>query len=386
MKRRTVFTGCAALAWAAAAFGQTTIDRLQTERLGSGGFCYQVWRAGDNRASEFSFPVTFLYPLGPKAGLYAATSPIVSGSLKAVADYGLSGMSDMKLGGHWLMGRDRVLLTFGVNLPSGKSGLNTEEYAVASVLAMPAFNFRWPTLGQGLDVQIGAAGASEWNGWILGGGVCGLMKGGYKPFRDVDESYDPGGEVSVSAGVEKEATMLGKEMRLTGDAMLSLYGDDTWGGEKVFRPGRRLLLQIRSDFRAGPYDVRLCVRDRVKGKNKSGAGETYDLESQNRNGNQFEITGIAGRTVSPSFAWRAIASIRRFSDNDDGTGGASLVGIGGGIRAPVARQAILDLEARWEKGTLHAGDEHVGATGLSIGATAEIMLTGRGPGPGEASR
>jgi hypothetical protein len=386
MKRKAGVAGAAALVWAAAAFGQATIDRLQTERLAAGGFSYQAWRAGDNRASEISFPVTFLYPLGPKAGLYAATSPIVSGSLEAVADYGLSGMSDMKLGGHWLTWRDRILLTFGVNIPSGKSGLNTEEYAVASVLAMPAFNFRYPTLGQGADVQIGAAGAAEWNGWIFGGGVCGLMKGGYEPFKDVDESYDPGGEVSISAGAEKEATVLGKEMRLTGDAMLSLYGDDTWGGEKVFRPGRRLLLQIRSDFRAGPYDVRLCVRDRVKGKNKSGSGESYDLEGKNRNVNQFEITGVAGRTVGPSFAWRAVASIRRFSDNDDGTGGASLAGIGGGIRTPVSRRAVLDLEARWEKGTLHAGDKHVGATGLSIGGTAEITLTGRGRRPEESSR
>ncbi|MBN2201863.1 hypothetical protein JW777_07925 [bacterium] len=386
MKRFSGVIVSVVLVWASAAPGQTTINRLQTERLAAGTFSWQVWRAGDDRVSEFSLPVTFLYPLGPKAGFYAATSPIVSGSLDAVAEYSLSGLSDMKLGGHWLTGRDRILLTFGLNLPSGKSGLKAEEYAVASILAMPAFNFRYPTLGQGPDVQIGISGATEWNGWIVGGGVCGLRKGLYRPFRDVDESYDPGDEVSVSAGAEKEVTLLEKEMRLTGDAMLSVYGDDTWGGEKVFRPGRRLLLQIRSDFRAGPYDVRLCVRDRMRGKNKSGSGESYDLERKNRNVNQFEITGLAGRTVSPSFAWRAVASVRRFSDNDDGTGGAGLFGIGGGIRAPVARRAVLDLEARWEKGSLHAGDGNVGATGLSIGGTVEITLTGPGRRPEESSR
>ena len=124
----------------------------------------------------------------------------------------------MKWGGHYFFS-DRYLITFGMNLPTGKSALESEEYSVASVLALPAFNFRVPSLGQGLDIHLGLSTARELGDFIFGAGMSYLMKGGFKAFKEYDEDYNPGDELTITAGIDRE---LGSEARLTGDLQYTL--------------------------------------------------------------------------------------------------------------------------------------------------------------------
>jgi hypothetical protein len=354
--------------------GQTAVQRLQSDRIGVAGFCYERWTAEKDKVSEWSVPVTVFLPVGGKAGLYAVTAPAVGSALEAGAEYALTGMADLKCGGHVLLLNDRALLTLGVNLPTGKASLKTGEYSVASVLAMPAFQFRFPTLGQGLDLQVGLSGAAEVAGAVIGFGASFLKKGGYQPFEGVDATYDPGDEISVSAGAEKEAVLFAKNVKLTADAMYSLYFDDTWGGRKVFRSGNRLLLQARAELRIEPFDVTLLVRDRIKARNGAGSGDVIELEGKNRNGSQFEALGIASRAPNPTFAWRGLVALRRFSVNDYGTGGASLFGFGAGMRKQLSHRMTLDAEGRYYTGSIKAGRKDVSAAGISLTAGVEIRL------------
>jgi hypothetical protein len=354
--------------------GQTRVDRVLSERRASAGFSFQSWSAGDDRVTEWCFPVSFMLPLGTGAGLYALTFPAVSADLRSGGSRRLSGGSDLKLGGHALLFSDRVLLTAGVNVPSGKHALRSGEYAVASVLAQPAFTFRVPTLGQGLDFQAGLSGAFEWRGLFVGCGTAYLKKGGFKPFLDADGTYDPGDEWSLTAGAEKPASVLGRDVRFTADALFSTYRDDRWGGVRVFRSGNRLLLQVRSLFRVEPFDVTFSVRDRIRSKNRVGSGPSLDPERRNMNGNQFEIAGSAVRAVRPGFSWRGLASFRNFSTNGYGAGGASLLGLGAGLRLDVASGRTLDLEGRYDAGSLRDGGGSVAASGLSLSGGLEIAL------------
>jgi hypothetical protein len=356
------------------ASGQARAGRLAPERLASAGFSVQSWSAGGDRITEWSFPVSFILPLGRGAGLYALTSPAVSAKLRSGESFGLSGASDLKLGGHALLFSERALLTLGVNVPSGKRSLRAGETAVASVLAQPALAFRVPTLGQGLDLQVGLSGAAEWKGLLIGCGAGWLKKGGYRPFADADGTYRPGDEWSLTVGAEKEAVLGGKDVRFTADALLSTYRDDRWGGVRVFRSGDRLLLQLRSLFRVEPFDVVLSIRDRIKTKNSVGAGPSLDPERRNMNGNQFEIAGTASRMVRPGFSWSGLAALRNYSTNGYGTGGASLIGLGGGFSREVAKGKTLNLECRYDTGSLKNGGGSVRASGLSLSGALEITL------------
>ena len=42
--------------------------------------------------------------------------------------------------------------------------------------------------------------AHEFGNVVLGAGVSYLLKGGYRPFSDFDETYDPGDEVLLTVG------------------------------------------------------------------------------------------------------------------------------------------------------------------------------------------
>jgi hypothetical protein len=353
--------------------GQVQPRRLVSDKIGGAGTSYETWKAKDDKAAQLAFPITLIFPYSPKTTFYAATSPATA-SLDAGENYRLGGLSDLRLGGHVLTLEDRLLLTFGLSLPTGKNALDAGEYPVAGVLAMPAFNFRVPTLGQGLDIQIGASTARQIKDWVFGLGASFLSKGGFKPFKGVDEEYNPGSELTVTAGADRKAFLLGREMQIQGDLVYTTYFEDTWGGEKVFKSGGRFLIQAMSSFKCGSVDAGVFIRERVKGRNKRGSGSLYDTERKNSNANQFEIQGWGWYPVKKDFRLKGLCEIKLYSDSDYGTGGATLFGFGGGGQYRISPKMLLAGDVRFYVGAIKSGTEKVGTTGLKLFGGVEYTL------------
>lgn len=339
------------------AFSQDQTYRLRSDGFGDFGFSYESWKAGEDRVAALSIPMTISYPASDKLRFYAMTSPAFS-NLKTGVDYSLGGMSDVKWGGHYLAFNDRWLLTFGMNLPTGKSALETEEYSVASVLVLPAFNFRVPSLGQGFDAQVGLSTAWEMGSMVVGAGVSFLMKGGFKPFRNYDESYNPGEEITLSMGIDMGGVIA--------DVLYTVYTDDTWGDEKVFRSGNRIILQILSSFQVGSFDVNLFMRDRIKAKNKTGSGDFYETERKNSNANQFEIQNYWYRSLGQSNRVKGILEFKLYSNSEYGTGGATLFGVGAGWQFSLSRQLAFNSDFRYYFGKIQSASERIDASGIKL--------------------
>jgi hypothetical protein len=338
-------------------FSQDQTYRLQSDRFGDFGLSYESWKAGEDRVTAFSIPMTIIYPAHDKLRFYAMTSPAFS-NLKTYVDYNLGGMSDIKWGGHYLAFNDRWLITFGMNLPTGKSALETDEYSVASVLVLPAFNFRVPSLGQGFDAQVGLSTAGEMGSLVVGAGVSFLMKGGFKPFKNYDESYNPGDEITLSVGVDVGGVI--------GDILYTIYTDDTWGSEKVFRSGNRVVLQLLSSFQVGVFDVTVFIRDRLKGKNKTGSGDFYETERKNSNTNQFEIQSYWHRSAGRNARVKGILELKLYSNSEYGTGGATLLGVGGGWQFNLSPQLAFNSDLRYYFGKIQSASEKIDASGIKL--------------------
>ncbi len=347
------------------AHGQEGAYRLQSDPFTGAGLSIETWKAGDDNITLFSVPVTFVYPQSDKLLLYAITAPALS-SMNTGESYSLTGLSDIKWGGHYLAFGDRFLFTFGMNLPTGKSALDAEEYSVASVLSMPAFGFRVPTLGQGLDFQGGVSTARTFGEFILGAGLSYMVKGAFEPFKGSESSYDPGDEITLTAGADRNMFIFNRDFKLTGDIMYTLYFDDTWSGEKVFRSGNRLVVQLMSAFKVRSMDVVFLLRNRSKAKNRTGTGDLYETEKKNRNMNQFELNGILSIPYSDRLRLRGILDLKKYSDNDYGTGGASLFGFGGGARFRLSPAMDVDADLRYYTGSVKSGSENTDATGFKL--------------------
>jgi hypothetical protein len=354
-------------------FGQVQPRRLQTDIIGGAGVSYESWKAKNDKVTEMAIPVTFIYPYSSKLSLYAMTSP-VSSNLDAGEKYSLSGLSDLKWGGHYLTLNDQLLITMGMNLPTGKHALEDKEYSVASVLSLPAFNFRVPTLGQGFDVQLGANSARELGGWVLGVGASYLMKGNFKPFKGHEESYNPGDEVTLTAGLDKNVILSGKGMQIKGDVVYTMYFDDVWGGKKVFKSGNRILIQLLSEFKLGSLDAGLFIRERIKGKNTTGAGKTYATERLNSNANQFEIQGWGWLPPGRNVRLKGVCDFKLYSDSDFKTGGATLFGVGGGGQFRLSAKLSFNGDLRYYFGKIKTSVEKVDATGMKVFGGFEYIL------------
>ncbi len=364
MKRQLTFIILFSLT-ACAGYGQGGKYSLQYTRTLAAGLSYESWKAGEDRISQFSIPISYLYPRGERMLFYAMTSPAFN-KFDTGIDYSLDGLSDIKFGGHVLSANERWLFTFGLNLPTGKHMLTVNEYPVASVLSMEALNFRVPSLGQGFDIQGGVSTGMEKGSMTLGGGVSYLLKGAFKPFDGFDSAYNPGDEVTFTLGMNRGW--------LYADLLYSIYLDDTWGGERVFRSGQRLLLQLLGVFQKDPWDLVVLVRERMKGRNMTGSGSVYETEKKNSNMNQFEIQGAAYRGEAASFRWKGILDIKLYSNNDYGSGGATLFGPGIGGQRRLSNGIVLDLDIRYYLGTIQTLKGRVDASGIKLYGVFQWML------------
>ena len=347
--------------------------RLQSDRMVGAGASFELWKAGSDRITEFALPVSLVYPYNDKIRFYALTSPAFS-SLNTGVDYDLRGMSDLKWGGHCLFLNDHLLFTFGMSLPTGKSALSSDEHSVASVLSQPAFNFRVPSLGQGLDFQVGLNAAHNLGGFIIGGGVGFLKKGGFKPYTDVNDTYMPGDEITIMGGFEKILDLSGREMRITGDVLFTTYGDDTWGEESVFRSGDRIMVQLMSVIPIDPLDVTILVRNRSKAKNKTGSGPSFETERKNTNANQFEIQTMGMITSSDNVRWRGVLECKLYTDNDYGYGSATLLGLGGGGVFGLSRNVDFNIDIRCYFGNITSGSQDLEALGVRVFGGFQVTL------------
>jgi hypothetical protein len=337
--------------------GITQENRFQSETVGGIGLSIDYWTAGKDNITEIAIPFSYILPVSEKVRLYAVTAPAFT-NLNTGISYGLGGMNDIKLGGHFLIFNDAWLFTIGMNLPTGKNALETTEYTVANILTMPAFDFKVPILGQGFDLQIGLNTAYQIGETSVGCGVSYITKGGFEPIKDYDEEYSPGDEITITVGAD-----FGK---IIGDIIYTFYSDDKWGQEEVFRSGNRCVIQLLYSFKWGSTDIVIYARDQFKTKNKMGTGDFYETEKKNSNANQFEILTNAYFPGSDKFQLKAMLDVKLYSNNDYGTGAATLTGIGGGIKTQLSSRVIFDFDLKIFMGRIQAGPMRVNATGLKV--------------------
>ena len=349
---------------------QTINPRLQGQMNTFGGLHFETWSAKSDRITQIALPITYVYPINPRARIDVITSP----AFTTFSNNSLNGLSDIRIRGHYLTKDERYVFTYGLVLPTGKNQLTTEEFNVATAMSVNAFNFRVPYLGQGRDVNLGMATAWEYGNYIIGAGVSFLHKDNYKPFKSSEYDYDPGNELTLTTGIERNVFWMDRNMRVTADIVYTLYGSDTGNGEEVFKSGNRFIIQGTLSAPMDNFDLLLFVRDRIKGKNKTGTGDIFEAERKNRNGNEFQIMGKAIFPPNNGQRFSGLVDFKLYSNNAYGTNGAMLLGLGGGYQRPLDDKMTFDGGLAFYFGSINSSGESTGVTGIKLDAAIRYFF------------
>ena len=276
------------------------------------GALYQSYMEADTSLSEVSIPLAVSFPIGPNLGVSLIASQ-ASASGDAVES--LSSISDAQVGLSYYqqVGESSVVVSLGVNLPSGKSELTQDEFQTSIFLSQHFYNFRVPGFGQGFNVSPGVVVAfpvSE--NAVFGVGASYQIKGAYKPIEGMGD-YDPGDEILLTGGFDYRA---GRTTNFSADVTYTIYGSDTFDATDVFSPGDKVTATAQLLSYLGANELRLVARYRSISKSSRPAVVGAADEELRTLPAQVLLRGAYRHKLSPTFTLGVLAQARLFDETD----------------------------------------------------------------------
>ena len=236
--RRLVLLGLAPIA--APAIGAQSIFDSEL-RLAPQFVQYQIKAPGNETISEIAVPVFVSIPFGSQftfdVGTSYARAKVTSG--KALSE--VNGLTDTQLRGNYTLGNDFVVITAGVNLPTGRSTVTTDQQTAAGRIGSDFLAFPISNLGTGLAATGGIAVARPLGDWNVGFGGAVRRSASYEPFDVPGQPplrFTPGNEYRARVGVDRGLLAGRVSLGLT----YSAFGSDDAGGS-VYNTGNRMIAQ-----------------------------------------------------------------------------------------------------------------------------------------------
>lgn len=190
---------------------------------------------------QFAFPGAVVFPVGQRLSVdvgsnYAVTTVKDSAGRETT----LSGFTDTQIRASYVFGKDAVVTTLLINLPTGeKSDASFSFGSIASnFLLFPVNSYR-----NGASATGGIAAAFQLGGWNLGAASSMRVNAEYEPFKNVGGKYKPGVEGRFRLGVDR---LVGSSRLAVGFTFSTFANDEARGGTTgtgTFQPGNRYIAE-----------------------------------------------------------------------------------------------------------------------------------------------
>ena len=316
---------------------------------------YTLERGGvQNRISELVVPIAGVYRPTDRLSFDIATAYArATNNATGAPESRISGLTDTQLRASWIFGDDAIVLTGGVNLPTGQATATEPQFRAAGQIGNDFLLFPISSMGSGLAATGGIAVARPLGSWNVGAGASFRYASEYEPyeFNNVRSRYQPGSEYRARLGVDRPVGA----GRFTLGTTFSAFGADQAGGQ-TFSTGNRLIVQTSFDDALGGshYTVSAWNLHRTSGTHADGSKAGAENIANALVG--FAIP-VGGMTLEPSVEARMLS---RSSSAATGSGGNS------------GQMETAGLRARWILGPLQVAP---GAT-YSLGRLEGHDLTG----------
>lgn len=190
--------------------------------------------------SELAVPVFVSVPFGSRftmdlGSAYARVKVTTPGAISEI-----SGLTDTQVRGNLTLGSDFVVLTGGVNLPTGQSTVTSDQVAAAGRIGNDFLAFPISNMGTGFASTAGIAVARPVGNWNIGFGGALRRSSAYDPFDLGGQRlrYQPGSEYRARVGVDRPVAAGRVALGLT----YSSFGDDR-ADNSVYNTGDRVIAQ-----------------------------------------------------------------------------------------------------------------------------------------------
>ncbi|MEP6992352.1 MAG: hypothetical protein ABJA80_15580 [bacterium] len=261
---------------------------------------YEIKSPTSETISELAVPVFVRIPFGSKftfdIGTSYARARVASGSVVSE----INGLTDTQLRGNLTLGSDFVVLTGGVNLPTGQSSATLDQLTAAGRIGSDFLAFPISNMGTGLAATGGIAIARPLGDWNVGFGGSVRHSSTYDPFNVPDQNirFTPGDEYRARLGVDRGVGLGRLSLGLT----YSAFGNDV-AGTSVYNTGNRLIAQAVLTNSLAGNDVTFAAYNVFRSPGHYASGDPAGRENI-----ADAYVGIAlhvmGSLVEPSFEGR----------------------------------------------------------------------------------
>lgn len=335
-------------------------------------FIHTHWEAdagdslGTTSISQVSFPMRGFIPAGDNAELLIYLAGAWNSLDRPATDeYTLTGLGDARLQYNRSFADDRLLLSAGMNLPSGKRELSIEEESpVLTMLSQSYLSFPMRQFGEGLGFSLMLGGAQMVGQFRAGVSAMYQYNGKYAPYEGVDD-YDPGDLISFNAGIDRDY----ESARVGVNATLSLYTKDKLQGTEVFKQSTSVDLRLAGEYGGDRGQLSGAIGYLIRGRN------TTFVESTE---NEVKIYGneLWGRAayIHRFGNWRLgpVAELRNIAENEQDLGSATVFGGGAAISRTLGETMGLELSGRYYTGNADGGDIDLTGYQLTASLTANF--------------
>ncbi|HOP07506.1 MAG TPA: hypothetical protein PLF13_09465 [candidate division Zixibacteria bacterium] len=350
--------------------GNVTAQIIYGQPVSGGiGFTYSSWSLDQDGETtdltQFATPLQGFVPLADnfEAMLYIdnSSNKLETGGVESK----LNGLGDVRLQVSHSFSEDRFVFGLGLNLPTGKKKLTTdEEVIVLTALSQSYFTVPMRRFGQGLGITATLGAATLLGEWRCGVGASYQYTGKYDPYEGVTD-YNPGDVFTVNVGFDRTFD----KITTSADVIFSSYAADQLEDEDVFKQSTQVSITGGIEYAAEKYRLGGTLSYLARGRNDLYTGEDSELKIY---GDEFRIAGQMLYLASERIMIGPMIDFRSIAENDLGYGSSSILGFGALFSAGLSDQFNLNSGLKYFTGSTDGGDIDLSGLQLSFGLSASM--------------
>ena len=326
MKRQTCLILLMVMILAGSVNGQIIFGQPAS---GNPQFVYSHWTLTDILGNETTIsqsylPVTGFVPLRDnlEATIFIANS---SNSMEVAGfENTVSGLTDARIQVSQALSNDRILISGGVNLPTGKTKLDfADEWGVLELLSQDFLDFPVRRLGEGFGFNLLVGGATKVGDFRVGGGAMYRFAGEYQPYEQSGD-YNPGDVFSINGGGDLQKG----SMTWSANIVYTAYATDKLDGVKTFKQSQQFAISASGENKGDR--VTLCGWISWVGRGNNTFYDTTEtvLSELKLYGDEFALGALAAFEFTGDWRITPSAKLRMVSENEIFIGSSDVIALG----------------------------------------------------------